>query len=221
MTTNLSRTIKRISTSEALVNALRIEILDGTLPQGTRLTEADLAETRGVSRHTIKLALTEMASLGLVIQRPHKGVWVREMSDEDITDLYWVRWILEFEAVSQVAMDSVTWDRLDSCVRSMERMPEDTPWSEVAQADWRFHSETVACTGSARLLRAHEALEAETLLSFVQCRPEDDPQSVAKAHRALLNVIRTGDATAASDALRVHLEQSRQSLIETRRVVPR
>lgn len=221
MTIDPPRSIKRISTSDALVQALRDEILDGSLPQGTRLTEADLAETRGVSRHTIKLALTEMASLGLVIQRPHKGVWVREMSEDDITDLYWLRWILESEAVSQVAMDSATWDRLDACVRSMERMPEDTPWSEVAQADWAFHSATVVCTGSERLRRAHDALEAETLLSFVQCRPEDDPGSVAQVHRALFEVIRSGDAAAATGALRTHLEQSRQSLIDTRRVMRR
>lgn len=97
--------LERVLTPDALVRALRDDILDGTLPMGTRLTEAELASTRGVSRHSIKLALTEMAAMGLVVQEPHRGARVREIADEDIADLYWVRWLLESEAVAQASLN--------------------------------------------------------------------------------------------------------------------
>ncbi len=216
------KTIWRPSTPDALVSVLRAEILNGTLAVGTRLTEAEIAATRGVSRHTIKLALTEMAARGLVVQRPNKGVWVREISESDITDLYWVRWVIESEAVSQSAMDSESWSELERCVEAMDRLAPDAAWSEVAEADWRFHSATVASTGSARLTRVHEGLAEETLLSFVQCRPEDDVAHVAQEHRDLLDAIRSGDPATATLALRDHLERSRRSLLLARRsgVVP-
>lgn len=209
--------IRRTLTPTALVDALRAEILDGTLPLGSRLAEADLAETRGLSRHTIKLALTEMAELGLVVQRPHKGTWVREMSDADITDLYWVRWVIESEATTQAAMDSGSWDALEASVRVLETLAPGTPWSVVADADWAFHRAIVASTGSEHLLSAHHALKAETLLSFVQSRPEDDVVSVGYAHRALLDAIRSGDPDDAKRSLRDHLEESRHSLLAARR----
>jgi len=217
MKTNGDKKLERVLTPAALVRALRDDILDGTLSTGARLTEAELAATRGVSRHSIKLALTEMAAIGLVDQEPHRGARVREISDRDIADLYWVRWIIESEAVSQASLNPDATAPLEDCVQRMERMTEATPWSEVVQADWAFHSATVQATGSERLVRLHGALEAESLLSFVQCRPEDDAASVAAAHRELLTIIQQGDPARAVKALQVHLEQSRQVLIAAKR----
>jgi DNA-binding GntR family transcriptional regulator len=206
-----------MSTAETLLRALRDDILSGTLPMGTRLTEAELASTHGVSRQTIKLVLMEMAALGLVDHRPNTGVWVRRMSEADVADLYRVRWLLESEAITQATMDSVSWQELEACVVKLEVMTHDTSWGEVTQADWAFHNATIAATGSQRLKRLHDALEAETLLSFVQRGPRDDVRRIAKVHRDLLSVIRAGDPEAAKAALQFHLEDSRRSLIESRR----
>jgi DNA-binding GntR family transcriptional regulator len=200
-----------------VLRALRDDILNGTLPTGTRLTEGDLAAARGVSRQTVKLVLTELAASGLVDQRPNTGVWVRSISDADVADLYWVRWLIESEAVTQVAMDSLAWPELEQCVLTLERLSQDASWSEIAQADWSFHSATIMATGSRRLKRLHDALEAETLLSFVQCGPREDVSHIAKVHRELFNVIRAGDPDVAKAALQSHLEDSRRSLFESTR----
>lgn len=212
---------RRMSTPEALLRALRDDILSGVLPTGTRLTESDLAATHGVSRQTIKLALMEMAALGLVDHRPNAGVWVRRMSEADVADLYRVRWLIESEAITHATMDSMSWRDLEACVLELESMAYDASWSSVTQADWAFHSATVAATGSQRLKRLHDALEAETLLSFVQRGPRDDVRRIAKNHRDLLTIIRAGDPEAAKVALQSHLEDSRRSLIETRRSAAR
>lgn len=208
--------IGRVSTSEALVSQLKEMILLGTLPVGTRLTEVDIAERYGVSRQSIRVAFSELSRLGLCEQRPHRGVWVRALQPADIEDLYWMRFVLESEAVAHVALEPVTWERLERCVVRMERLTPASEWSEVITADWAFHRETVACLGSPRLSRAHDQLEGETSLSFMRCAPDEDVTSVARLHRELLDVIRTGDSEAAVENLRRHLDISKRVVLDGR-----
>ncbi len=210
-----ARLLPRISTPEALVSELKAAILHGSLPGGSRLTEIDLAETHGVSRQSIKQALLELSRLGLVEQRRHRGVWVRELTLADVEDLYWTRYVIESEAASYAALEPTSWGRVQRCVEQLERLPADAAWSEVVEADWHFHRELVASVGSVRLSRVHDLLEGETLLSFMRC-DYDAPAAVAQVHRALFEVIRTGDPTASTRALRLHLEAGKQLVFENR-----
>src|SRR3972149_275775 len=52
---------------ETVADRLRDEILDGRLPAGSRLVEAELAVRFGVSRGPIRDALTELARGGLAL----------------------------------------------------------------------------------------------------------------------------------------------------------
>jgi DNA-binding GntR family transcriptional regulator len=57
-----------------VVEALRRQILDGTYPVGSQLpTEAELCETHGVSRHTVREALRQLREDGLVSSRQGSG----------------------------------------------------------------------------------------------------------------------------------------------------
>ncbi len=61
-----------------LANALRQQILDGTMPGGTSLpTEFELSATYGVSRGTVRQALGLLSDEGLVERVPGRGTFVR------------------------------------------------------------------------------------------------------------------------------------------------
>jgi GntR family transcriptional regulator len=58
-------------------DALRSEIQEGALRAGDQLpTEYELVERFGVSRHTVRLALQQLASEGLIIRRAGHGTFV-------------------------------------------------------------------------------------------------------------------------------------------------
>jgi DNA-binding GntR family transcriptional regulator len=62
---------------------LRREIHDGTLRAGDRLpTEYELVERHGVSRHTVRLALQQLASEGLITRRAGYGTWVTPYAND-------------------------------------------------------------------------------------------------------------------------------------------
>jgi DNA-binding GntR family transcriptional regulator len=211
-----TQTLGRVSTAEAIVQLIKAQILDGKLPPGTRLREVELAELHDVSRQSLRAAFVDLGRLGLVVQRPHKGVWVRDLLPEDIEDLYRVRYVIESEAVRYVTATPSTWDRLKRCLDRLERVSPSAGWSEVIDADWSFHREAVTCVGSLRLIRAHDMLEGETSLSFMRSEFDGDIGTVADVHRELLQAILTGDCAHALEALWDHLETSKRLVLKAR-----
>jgi len=64
---------------QGIRDALKREIKSGALPEGSRLpSDIELAERFGVNRHTIRRALSEMRSEGLVRAERGKGTFVNK-----------------------------------------------------------------------------------------------------------------------------------------------
>jgi len=198
--------LERVSTSEALVNALTRQILDGSIEAGTWLREVDLAERHGVSRQSLRAALVELVHLGLLQREAHRGVFVPVMTEVDIRDLYRVRQLIEVEAARVVSQRRESWPAMEAVVSRLERLPPDVGSYEMVEEDFAFHRAMVGGVESPRLSRAHEMLCSETRLSFVANIREDGPDYLIGEHRALLDVIRSGDPDRAEARIIVHLQ---------------
>ncbi|MDN6176902.1 MAG: GntR family transcriptional regulator, partial [Brevibacterium sp.] len=86
-----SSTDSRRSETVRVTEVLRNEIIDGVRLPGSKLVERNLATELGVSRVPIREALKQLASEGLVANRPNTWSTVREFSPSDIADLNEVR----------------------------------------------------------------------------------------------------------------------------------
>jgi DNA-binding GntR family transcriptional regulator len=86
---------------EQVIGMVRDAILSFQLRPGERLIERELIERFGVSRTTIREALRELTSEGLVTVIPQRGAIVTAPSAEDAADLYDVRAHLESLAVER------------------------------------------------------------------------------------------------------------------------
>ena len=80
---------------EQVISQLRQAILDFQLKPGQRLVERELIEQLGVSRTTVREALRELTTEGLVTVIPQRGAMVTAPTLEDAVDLYEVRASLE------------------------------------------------------------------------------------------------------------------------------
>lgn len=80
---------------EQVIGALRAAILDFRLAPGQRLVERELIEQLGVSRTTVREALRELTSEGLVTVVPQRGAVVAAPSLAEAEDLYEIRAVLE------------------------------------------------------------------------------------------------------------------------------
>lgn len=80
---------------EQACDALRQAILSLALPPGHRLVERELIERLGVSRTTVREALRELESEGLVTVIPQRGAVVASLSVREAADLYEARLSIE------------------------------------------------------------------------------------------------------------------------------
>jgi DNA-binding GntR family transcriptional regulator len=74
---------------------IRQSILTLDIAAGERLVERELIERLGVSRTTVREALRELESEGLVEVIPQRGAVVATVSEEDAVDLYEARGVIE------------------------------------------------------------------------------------------------------------------------------
>jgi DNA-binding GntR family transcriptional regulator len=80
---------------------IRRAIIDGTLPPGTALRDADLAEQLGLSRAPVRQALLRLAEDGLVDSKPQSYTRVAEFVASDVKDARQVTRLMHEFAVRQ------------------------------------------------------------------------------------------------------------------------
>ena len=100
---------------------LRREIVEMRLHPGQRLVERELIERIGVSRTTIREALRELASEGLVTTIPQKGAIVAIPSPKEAAEVYEVRALLEGLAAREF-VDNATELHLEALRQAMSQV---------------------------------------------------------------------------------------------------
>jgi DNA-binding GntR family transcriptional regulator len=80
---------------EQVVDLIRCAIVEMRLKPGDRLVERELIEWTGVSRATVREAIRELATDGLVRTIPQKGTVVASPSRREAAEIYEVRAVLE------------------------------------------------------------------------------------------------------------------------------
>lgn len=200
------------SAPERVATLLRDDVLDGTLPPGTRLREAVLCARYGTGRHTVRAALRLLVDDGLVVHERNRGASVRPLTRDRIDEAFTFRAVVELGSL-RLALDAGADLRaVEEAVRRLEELPEATPWRRTIEAHGRVHYEIVRAAGNARLLRAYRACEAELQLMFAAVGPDFSARHVARLHRRLVDDLRRGGEVAV-DALRADVEVSGRAAV--------
>ena len=87
--------------SSRIAQALRDDILNGSIAPGQRLRQEDIAERLGGSRLPVREALRILAAEGLVQIEPNKGARVPLLDPGEVETLYRMRERLEPLALSE------------------------------------------------------------------------------------------------------------------------
>src|SRR5260370_34267293 len=76
------------SLHDEILTRLRDHIVEGNIPDGSRVPERQLCEMLGISRTPLREALKVLASEGLVELLPNRGARVRQLSEHDLGELF-------------------------------------------------------------------------------------------------------------------------------------
>lgn len=111
------------SLREMTVKVLRNAILDQTFVPGEKLVERVLADRTGVSRTSIREALSQLEAEGLVEKVPHNGMFVTQLTEADALQIYEAREILE-SAMAKLFVERANDDHLrdlEEAVRTADK----------------------------------------------------------------------------------------------------
>lgn len=207
--------LKTVSTVDAVCNALEEDIFQLRFPAGAKITENDMVSRYGVSRNTIREAIAYLLSNGLLVKVANKGVYVREITRDDIQELFHLRQLLETEALRTIYASGVIPMDLMRYAEALERIDATKDWDEHVRADCEFHALLVAAAGSERLSRLYETLATEVKLCIYQTR-NCVPLRVENTQqpRQILEAIEKGNLDEAIRILSNHIENAIQNYKE-------
>lgn len=206
--------LQRVSTVEAVANAVRALVLDGELTPGTQLREVALAQLYGVARHGVRDALHTLVQEGLLRHHPNRGVFVPQLTVADVADLHTLRSAVESEAVARLAERG---EPLKAIHEAFSRLEEvvvaQAPWRELIMADLEIHRAVVDAVGSRRLSRVHSSLIGELRLALAALQEKGEKRrTMLPEHRELIATITAGSPEMATALLRAHLGQAATDL---------
>jgi DNA-binding GntR family transcriptional regulator len=208
---------KRSGTADRVAQVLREEIAKGKLTPGMRLSEEALGASLGVARNTLREAFRILSQERLVEHVLNRGVFVRELTVEDIADVYRLRRAIEIEAISPAEGELEELD-LGPLRAALERADAATlakDWAGVGTADLEFHTSLVALAGSERLTQVMSRLLAELRLAFRMAANVDELHaSYVLRNKMLLALLEEGDLRGAVAALRTYLADSESDILK-------
>lgn len=208
-------TLRPVSTVEALVGALRDQILDGSLPAGTALREADVASRFGVSRHTVRTALHALGHEGIVRHAQNRGAYVPELTADDVADVFRLRTVLEIHAVIALSNRDGDLEHVRDALATLKATGATPSWGAVRDADLAFHQALVDALGSARTSRTYASLLAELRLCSLELRPEfEDHPVIVRQHDAIFAAITAADVPKATRLIEDHLTQAERDIVD-------
>lgn len=203
--------VDRESTPSIIARKLREAIAHGELQPGTQLGEADLARELGVSRGPLREAMQRLTQEGLLISIRNRGLFVIELTDDDVYDIYVARTAVERAAAAEIfRRDPVAaGKRLSSIIKKMEKASDRLDGEKIGAADLEFHEELVRMAQSPRLSRMHHTLLTETRMCVTALQETyPAPDDRVPEHNEIADAFVAGDAELVDRLLIEHMRDA-------------
>jgi DNA-binding GntR family transcriptional regulator len=196
---------------QQVAGVLRSAITSGRFAPGQRLVEKDLCELTGVSRASVREALRQIETEGLIETLPNRGPSVSKLSTQDAASIYEVRGALEALAAQLFASHATDEQvqQLEASVRVLGLAYKDADVDRIVEAKRRFYGVLFEGSGNSMISTILNTINARiTMLRRVSLSsPKRGPASIREI-RAVLNAIKRRDPQAAYDASLNHIRQA-------------
>lgn len=211
--------------AEQVYEALKSDLLAGTLPAGSALLTRDLLKRYGCGVSPLREAVARLVGEQFLDAASHRGVRVPSFSINDVEDVYRIRIALEREALAlAIAHGDDDWEgAILAAGHRMEKapLPDREQDKGIAVGEWEkrhraFHTSLISAAPAPRLLRLINQMVDQTeryralrLASSDQVKLGRD---IIAEHRHLMELVIARDP-ACLQFLADHLDSTRQAVI--------
>ncbi len=203
-------TLERTTSSGVVFEELFGQITRLELLPGTKISETDVAKSFGFSRQPVREAFTRLANLNLLLVRPQRATVVRPFSRQLIANARFVRTAVELEVVRAATLDR---DKsVDAALKVNLREQADAISAEDVtrfhDLDYQFHKLLCASAKQAFAFDIIAENKAQVdRLCMLALTSKEAMDVLYEDHQRLLRAMFGGDASAADEVLRTHLDR--------------
>jgi DNA-binding GntR family transcriptional regulator len=208
---------KPTTLSVEIARHLREAIIRGDLTAGEKINESQITRDLSLSRSPVREALRILEAEGLVTLEPHRGAYVRPVSEGDLEEIFDVRLMIESHGL-RPDRHRVTPD----AVASLRRAVQDAHGALAAadfdawhQASLRFHDGLVALAANRHLTRLHEELKTSLRRYQISVIGRfGEPERFQVEHEAIVDALERGRIERGAELVAAHVTNLKEALLK-------
>jgi DNA-binding GntR family transcriptional regulator len=183
---------------KTLADKLLAEIMNGSLPPGTRIIEVKWAQHFGVAQGTIREAINLLERDGFVTKEGGRSARVINLTEKDVIQLYQMRSAIEGLAANLAAQAQPDFSGLQTIVDGMRRAAKVKSAQNMVDWDLKFHLELCNLSGNNHLADFAQRM-LTPFFAFVRLRMISGGRGTSvwdkdlESHQRIVDLMREGD----------------------------
>jgi len=207
---------ERASLVDEICDYLRESIVGLRIKPGEQLNELKLIENLGVSRSPLREAFRLLEGEGLIVRQSRKGVFVREISANDVLELFPIRAALE-RLAAELAAPRLTKKELQNLERITERMEQAIQRKNIkayGMLNFEFHRQIVKGARNQRLEEMIKNAGKQWMwLFFATLYFKNSPDIAMSSHRDIYLALNERDGKKAGACIENHIKEGGMRLL--------
>lgn len=205
---------KHTATSDGVYDQLKEQILHLELPPGAAISEIETAEKYNISRTPVRDAFKRLEREGLLEIRPHIGTFISLIDLNAVSDILYIREVLEFSVLSDLSQiyDKSHDLRIQLILQHQKELLEsDMPIDELSRAfihsDNEFHTALFDAAGKKNVIKFLYSYNSqyERFRTFINLNGKEDLQKLYNSHIQIWNCIASKDLIGLKNCINHHL----------------
>ncbi|HVY64674.1 MAG TPA: GntR family transcriptional regulator [Gammaproteobacteria bacterium] len=196
---------------------VRERIRQGRLVPGQRLVEADIVAATGASRSRVREALRRLEAEGLVTIEEFRGASVKRLGPDEVRQIYEARMALEGLAAAECARraDAALRERLQQIQSELNAGEHAGDHDRFARLNEAWHGSIIIGSGNQYVAQFLTRLTVPIYrLVFATFYTAERIAAANADHRVITAAIVEGRADAAERAMRAHIRNGLDALLE-------
>ncbi|MDQ0199428.1 GntR family transcriptional regulator [Neobacillus ginsengisoli] len=192
-------------------------LMNGDLSPGEFLSEGFLSEQLGMSRTPIRSALQRLEYEGIVRIHPKQGIYICDVSVQQVNEVYEIRMVLETFAIRKLS-DSINQHQVKELKEILNQQNEQIKNQDLylsLKYDTAFHLKIMEFIGNKQMLEMFKSIEEK--LSFygkkVLSKKVDRLKETYEEHLLILTELEKGNTEAAVLHMEEHIQRGRKTLL--------
>lgn len=210
MAEQLTHLAERRTSTDVVYDYLYQEIVSVRLLPGTKISEAEIAKSFGISRQPVRDAFARLGNDGLLLVQPQKATEVKKFSERTIARARFVRAAIEVEVLRKAAAcwDGSVLDEINENLTQQEVVVASADTDGFHRLDYEFHR--LLCQ-AADAEFAFDAISENKMqvdrLCVLSLLNQDAMSALLGDHRNIITQLQAGDINGVETTIRQHLSR--------------